>query len=943
MITLGLAAATNGRPAGRTAVGPAVRVTASRQLQSEVQVVLPFSGHLIEFFRGQAARVEVWRQPDGQGWNRVGMENELGDGRVEAATHELSTLQVWFEYPEHLVLDSIAGGGEQPVGPGSHALARQVALQSPASVEELAGEVLLLTEYWGTRIDRLSKTTGLLTNIKTAKPVSEHGETHYTAVMGALQPYCGQSWMCIYYAVEERIEAPYSPSIYATGVQIVRTDLQGGQAEVIAGRLGGDDGEAVPALDAALGRVFGLELDQNGDLLILETGPALSSLPGGDIEAGGNRVRRIDRDTGLFHTIAGTGVAGYNADRGPALQVQLDLPLASHLELMRLHDSLLFIADWLNHRVRAVNVSEQPVVLGDLSDAPVTIAPGEMVTVVGLLGEPVEGSCDQLADGALGTDTRLIRPTGLAVGGGYLFVADECHRVLMMSLDDLRVTAVAGIPGEPGFSGDGLTGIDSRLNLPQGLHFDQGRKELVIADYHNDRLRRLHYRWRIFIRPDGCDTQSDVECRDHGGTYLRPVRSIADALARILREKGGPEPPPPDDDIEVVFAPAVANTYFGQPVKWTYTMPEHSITFKPLDPDNQPTFEGCNPMDDCFDRSYEEHCRNCEDQPGDPGCPCSPVEREENLSRCHCAGGDRRRAGVWFEHRSTGQGQRSNLVFENLRVEGYQDGIGLRGNFDDALRWTGGNAIVNCTFKDLGDGQIDDFEDPDRENRGKPRYGRAGVTLANSRDNVVIGNLFDNLPNDYNIYEGGDTEQYMHGVYLLWYSHNNLIADNVFKRVSGNPTNIRDFSNSNEVSSNLFSKSDRLAAFSEWYCNFEVEEPGHCTKTPPAENRECPSYLNLFHDNILDGRFSHDPQVCRILDPVYLHAMPGDDYLRACCDSPNNSPDNPPNNPWTQLPCEAAGQWSRVFEAGTITTPDPCTCLGDEVRSVDDCRLLLGL
>ncbi len=684
------------------------------------------------------AIARVYRAAPGQKPEAFGVIDETGGRvavdaagreRVEVATRQLSTLQVWFEYPEHLVLDTIAGGGQRAIDAGGRDLGRRVALESPSGVDGLAGvagEVLLLTEYWGTRIDRLNKTTGLLTNIKSAEAGPDGGETHYTAVMGALQPYCGGSWMCLYYAVEHRIEDPYSDS-FATQVQIRRTDLSGVGDEVIAGRLGGDDGE-------------------------------------------------------------------------------------------------------------------------------------------------------------------------------------------------------------------GLPGIDSRLHRPQGLHYDRHRKELVVAEFYNNRVRRLHYRWRIFVRPDGCSVENDESCLEDGGTYSYPVGSINDALAiiKFVKER---EDPPPDDDIEVVFMPAVSNTYYGQPVDWTYTMPEHSITFRPLDPNDPPIFAGCDPAAPCFDRGDEQHCRDCEEHPDAAGCPCDAQHRQENLSRCHRAGGDRRRAEEWFEYRlpDDGPGRKTNLVFDRLIVTGYQDGIGLRGQFEDDDLWVGSNSITNCTFHDLGDGAIEDFEAQKYEDRGKPRPGWAGIALANSRNNVVLGNTFDTLSNDYNIYEGGDTELYMHGVYLLWYANDNLVAENVFKRVSGDPIRVRDFSNFNTISDNLFSRSGYEAAYGEWYCNFVQLEPGHCTKAPSRATQECPSYENQFRNNILDGRFSREPTSCQTLDAAYqaFELQPGSDYLQQCCESADN--------PWSPLPCEPAGLWSRVEETGNVSTGGACACLQEDVQTVEDCRLLLGL
>ena len=44
------------------------------------------------------------------------------------------------------------------------------------------------------------------------------------------------------------------------------------------------------------------------------------------IEPGNHRIRRIDRN-GIITTVAGTGVAGYSGDGGPASQAQLASPL----------------------------------------------------------------------------------------------------------------------------------------------------------------------------------------------------------------------------------------------------------------------------------------------------------------------------------------------------------------------------------------------------------------------------------------------------------------------------------------------------------------------------------------------------------------------------------------------------------------------------------------
>ena len=61
-------------------------------------------------------------------------------------------------------------------------------------------------------------------------------------------------------------------------------------------------------------------------------------------------VRKVDGGTGLLSTLAGTGVAGFSGDGGPASKAQLRQP---HCIAMG-PDGRLLICDVGNHRVRAV-------------------------------------------------------------------------------------------------------------------------------------------------------------------------------------------------------------------------------------------------------------------------------------------------------------------------------------------------------------------------------------------------------------------------------------------------------------------------------------------------------------------------------------------------------------------------------------------------------------
>lgn len=64
-------------------------------------------------------------------------------------------------------------------------------------------------------------------------------------------------------------------------------------------------------------------------------------------DSGSNRIRKIDRETGIITTVVGTGEHGFNGD-GPALEVNLTWPAAIAFDA----DDVMYIADTQAHRIR---------------------------------------------------------------------------------------------------------------------------------------------------------------------------------------------------------------------------------------------------------------------------------------------------------------------------------------------------------------------------------------------------------------------------------------------------------------------------------------------------------------------------------------------------------------------------------------------------------------
>ena len=208
-------------------------------------------------------------------------------------------------------------------------------------------------------------------------------------------------------------------------------------------------GDGGPATQAILRQPGGVAADAAGNIYIAETG--------------GNRVRKMDR-SGAITTLAGTGVAGFSGDGGPAAQAQLASPYGVAADIL----GNVYIADLGNARVRRVGL-----------DGNITTVAGGGVLDPGPANE-----------GMTGASMRLLAPRNLLADDQLnLYLSDfKGHRVFRLSAGGM-LTTVAGT-GAPGYSGDGGGAAAAQLAFPAGLTrgFDGS---LYIADSANHAVRRI--------------------------------------------------------------------------------------------------------------------------------------------------------------------------------------------------------------------------------------------------------------------------------------------------------------------------------------------------------------------------------------------------------------------------------------------------------------------
>ena len=132
--------------------------------------------------------------------------------------------------------------------------------------------------------------------------------------------------------------------------RIRKIDAVTGIVTTIAGNgtvgYSGDDGLATLAM---LAKPSAIRFDHCGNLYFSDED--------------NNRVRKVDVNTGIITTIAGSGVAGYGGDGGQATAAQFNHPTGLAID----DSGNLFISDYYNQRIRKVSFNPNcwPLAVGD--------------------------------------------------------------------------------------------------------------------------------------------------------------------------------------------------------------------------------------------------------------------------------------------------------------------------------------------------------------------------------------------------------------------------------------------------------------------------------------------------------------------------------------------------------------------------------------------------
>lgn len=194
----------------------------------------------------------------------------------------------------------------------------------------------------------------------------------------------------------------------------------------------GYTGDGGPALEATIGEAYGCSFDIDGNLYICD--------------GRNHTVRRIDRNTQVITTVAGTGEAGYSGDGGPATEATMDNIYSLTVDT----NGDIYIVDRLNAALRKVSA-----------------ATGIMTTVAGT-GEP-----GYSGDGGPGPQAQMREPNDCWLDGkGGLLIADiQDQRVRRLDLNTGLITTFAG-NGENRRTGNGGPANEASLMGPRAVCMD---------------------------------------------------------------------------------------------------------------------------------------------------------------------------------------------------------------------------------------------------------------------------------------------------------------------------------------------------------------------------------------------------------------------------------------------------------------------------------------
>jgi len=234
----------------------------------------------------------------------------------------------------------------------------------------------------------------------------------------------------------------------------------------------GNSGNDGPAPDAEFDSVDQLTFDDEGDLLLADSGNEWVQLVAKNACSSACPYGLSAMAAGFIYSIAGDGSFGYSGDSGPAKSAELSGPQGIAVD----PTGDLFIGDTFNNVIREVSPA------------------GTISTFAG----STSGTSGSSGNGGAALSALFDNPTALATDSvGNVYVADVGNdQVRKIGATGSHTVSLFAGTGTTGFTGDGSAATAAELNISglddegTSLAFDSDN-DLYISDNGNNRVREV--------------------------------------------------------------------------------------------------------------------------------------------------------------------------------------------------------------------------------------------------------------------------------------------------------------------------------------------------------------------------------------------------------------------------------------------------------------------
>ena len=274
----------------------------------------------------------------------------------------------------------------------------------------------------------------------------------------------------------------------------------------------GYEGDGGPAGAALLSEPFMCAFDTQGNLYIAE--------------ATNHCIRRVEQDSGIIVTIAGTGEEGYSGDGGPATQATFNQPYSLQVD----DNGDVYVVDRLNYVIRKIDAAtgmittvagtgevgyggdggpatqaqfREPndcfldgrggLLITDIQDQRVRrldLASGIITTFAG------NGAKERTGDGLPATEASILGARAVCTdGAGNTYIAEREGNGIRM-VDAAGVMHTLAGTGERGYEGDGGPAREATWGAPKGLRCDAGGN-VIVVDTENHAIRSIDAATRV--------------------------------------------------------------------------------------------------------------------------------------------------------------------------------------------------------------------------------------------------------------------------------------------------------------------------------------------------------------------------------------------------------------------------------------------------------------